>query len=374
MKENSEKLKLRGVNYDVGSVMYFNWRPDFDPRTVTREVEIIKNDLHCNAIRITGLDIKRLLVATEIALMQGLEVWLMPTIWNKKQDQTLSYTERVAESAEKMRREYPESLVLVVGGELTLFMQGIVEGRNVMEKVTRLMTKYKRKENQSEQVNLSKGISDLREAEHNKILGRYLQKAVASVRQSFQGKLTYASLLWESVDWSLFDYVSVDHYRAQRIKDQYAEMLKPALDFGRPVVVTEFGMLTYKGAEINGAGLDGNIIDRKSRFFHYRLPLLGRLIRPKLMSGNLVRDEELQASELVDQLTILDNEGVYGAFVSTLVEQTNPYDDDPRYDLDMGSLSLVKSYSSGKRGSIYPDMTWEPKESFKSVADYLAKH
>ncbi|HKW04196.1 MAG TPA: hypothetical protein VJN71_02745 [Nitrososphaerales archaeon] len=367
-------MKLRGVNYDVGSVMYFNWRPDFDPRTVTREVEIIKNDLHCNAIRITGLDIKRLLVATEIALMQGLEVWLMPTIWNKKQDQTLSYTERVAESAEKMRREYPESLVLVVGGELTLFMQGIVEGRNVMEKVTRLMTKYKRKENQSEQVNLSKGISDLREAEHNKILGRYLQKAVASVRQSFQGKLTYASLLWESVDWSLFDYVSVDHYRAQRIKDQYAEMLKPALDFGRPVVVTEFGMLTYKGAEINGAGLDGNIIDRKSRFFHYRLPLLGRLIRPKLMSGNLVRDEELQASELVDQLTILDNEGVYGAFVSTLVEQTNPYDDDPRYDLDMGSLSLVKSYSSGKRGSIYPDMTWEPKESFKSVADYLAKH
>jgi len=352
--------------------MYFNWRPDFDPNTVSREIEITKNDLHCNAIRITGLDIKRLIVATEIALKQGLEVWLCPTIWNRKQDQTLAYTQRVAESAEKLRREYPERLVLVVGGELTLFMNGIVEGRNVVERMTKLMTKYKQQENHTGQVNFVEGISRLRSAEHSRILRAYLQKTVASVKQVFHGKITYASLLWESVDWNLFDFVGVDHYRVERIKDQYAEMLKPAFEYGKPVVVTEFGVRTYKGAEINGAGLGGIIVDSKSQYFH-SLPVIGRFIRPKLI-GNHLRDEGLQARELLDQLCVLDKAGVYGAFVSGFVSQIDPYDEKPRYDLDLASMSLVKTYSRGRHGATYPDMNWEPKESFRAIADYYAKN
>jgi hypothetical protein len=238
------------------------------------------------------------------------------------------------------------------------------------------MAKYGRKqENQTEErVNVSDGISRLKEAEHNKILGRYLQKTVVSVRQLFHGKITYSSLLWESVDWSLFDYVSVDHYRAQRIKDQYAEMLKPAFEYGKPVVVTEFGMPTYEGAEINGAGLGGNIIDNKSQALHYLVPLLGRFIRPKLIDSDHVRDEKLQAREVLDQLDVLDRAGIHGAFVSVFVSQIHPYDENPRYDLDMASLSLVKTYSRGKHGATYPDMPWEPKESFRAVADYYSKH
>ena len=73
-------------------------------------------------------------------------------MWKKKQDQTPEYFEGVAESAEKLLREYPESLVLVVGGELTLFMHGIVEGGNVMERMAKLMAKYKQ-ENQTRKVN-----------------------------------------------------------------------------------------------------------------------------------------------------------------------------------------------------------------------------
>ncbi len=192
------------------------------------------------------------------------------------------------------------------------------------------------------------------------------------MREVFHGKITYASLLWESVDWNFFDYVAVDHYRAERIKDQYAKMLKPAFEFGKPVVVTEFGMPTYQGAELNGAGLGGNIIDNKSQFFH-SLPILGRFIRPKLM-GNHKRDEGLQARELLDQLSVLDKAGVYGAFVSVFVSQIHPFDENPRYDLDMASMSLVKTYSSGRHGVTFPDMNWEPKESFRAVADYYMKH
>ncbi|HZW57300.1 MAG TPA: hypothetical protein VFF30_13510 [Nitrososphaerales archaeon] len=369
-----ENTKLKGVSYDAGSVMYFNWRPDFDPKTVSREIEIIKNDLHCNSIRITGLDINRLIVATAIALKQGLEVWLCPTMWNKKQDQTQAYTQRVAEAAEKLRREYPEGLVLVVGGELTLFMNGIVEGKNVVERMTKLMIKYKQQENSARKTNSVDAISRIQNGGHNKILRAYLQKTVASVKQVFHGKIAYDSLLWESVDWNLFDYVAVDHYRAERIKDQYAEMLKPAFDIGKPVVVTEFGMPTYQGAEINGAGLGGNILDNKSQALHYLLPLFGKFIRPKLKDGNHIRDEELQARELEDQLSVLDKAGVYGAFVSVFVSQIHPYDENPRYDLDMASMSLVKSYSNGRHGVTYPDMNWEPKESFRAVADYYLKH
>ncbi len=55
-------MNRKGVCYDVGRVMMGgNWRPNFDPRIVHRELGIIKNDLHCNAVRICGLDIDRLM-------------------------------------------------------------------------------------------------------------------------------------------------------------------------------------------------------------------------------------------------------------------------------------------------------------------------
>lgn len=362
-------MKLKGVCYDAGSVMYFNWRPRFDPKTVTREIEIIKNDLHCNAIKITGLDINKLIVAAQIALERGLEVWLCPTMWNKKQDETLAYTVKVAEAAERLRQEYPESIVLVVGGELSLFMNGVLEGRNVPERMAKLKAKYGQQDNTGETIS---AVSRLKDAEFNERLRSYLEKTVTSVRKVFHGKLTYASLTWESADWNLFDYVSVDHYRAEGIKAQYEEMLRPSFESGKPVVITEFGVQTYQGAEVNGAGLGGNIIDSKSLYFH-SLPSIGRFVRPKLV-GDHVRDEGLQARELLDQLNVLDKAGVYGAFVSCFVFQIHPYDENPRYDLDMGSMSLVKTYSRGKYGETYPDMTWEPKESFRAVADYFARN
>ena len=83
-------MRLKGVCYDVGRVMMGgNWRPKLDPNVVHRELGIIKNDLHCNAVRICGLDIDRLMAASEEALSQGLEVWFSPEMWDQSQDQTL---------------------------------------------------------------------------------------------------------------------------------------------------------------------------------------------------------------------------------------------------------------------------------------------
>jgi hypothetical protein len=63
---------------------------------------------------------------------------------------------------------------------------------------------------------------------------------------------------------------------------------------------------------------------------------------------------------------------VDGAFVCTFVEPLSTYHEDPRHDLDMSALSLVKTYAQG-HGTRYPDMPWDPKQSFHAVADCYAK-
>jgi hypothetical protein len=86
-----------------------------------------------------------------------------------------------------------------------------------------------------------------------------------------------------------------------------------------------------------------------------------------------VRDEAVSARELTETLGILDRACVDGAFVMTFVAPIAPYDDDPRYDLDMSSFALVKTYADGRHGTTYPDMPWEPKESFRAVAESYAR-
>jgi hypothetical protein len=104
----------------------------------------------------------------------------------------------------------------------------------------------------------------------------------------------------------------------------------------------------------------------------HHLPLIGRFVRERL-NGDYVRDEAMQARELTEILTILDAAGVDGAFVAEFVTAGATFSDKPRYDLDMNAFALVKTYRHGN-GTTYPDMTWEPKQSFHAVADYYAAH
>jgi hypothetical protein len=129
-------MKRKGVCYDIGrEMMGQNWRPDFDPKVIHRELEIIKNDLHCNAVRICGQDIDRLVIASEDALKQGFEVWLSPVLDDGSQKKTLEYIISAAAAAEKLRQRWPDQLVLIVGSELTFFMKGILSGNNFFERV-----------------------------------------------------------------------------------------------------------------------------------------------------------------------------------------------------------------------------------------------
>ncbi len=257
-----------------------------------------------------------------------------------------------AGAAEPLRRQWPGRLVFVAGQEATLWMRGILPGATVEQRMAGLVKEG--------------GVSQRADA-----LNAFLGQAGAAVRKVLGGEISYASLPFEPVDWSLFDIVGVGHYRDARVKNRYAQMLRPLLAHGKPVVVTEFGMRTYRGADTSGA-LGFGITDSVPVALH-QLPLAGRFTRPRLKEGDWQRDEDLQARELTETLAILQAEGADGAFGCEFVAPEETYSDEARYDLDMSAMSLVKSYA-GAHGIAYPDMTWEPKKSFQAVADFYASH
>lgn len=341
-------MRIKGVNYDVGRVyMGHLMRPVFDSAIVRRELEIIKSDLHCNTVKIVGEDIERLAATAEYASQVRLDVWVSPDLFEKTQEETFEYTMRAAERFEELRRHMP-NLVLSVGTELTGFMQGIVEGGNVMERFTN-PTLWR----------------TLQTGEPARALNEYLARTVAAVRQVYHGALTYASLAeLEKVEWGIFDLVGLDLYRDKRNRPIYGTLIEKYRSLGKPIVITEFGCCTYRGAEDAG-GMGFHIIDWTAS--------------PPKLTGNYVYDQSVQARELTDQLNVIESAGAEGAFVFEFV-QPGPFDDAQAkellgaldYDPDIAAYTLVKSLVD-RRGTTYPDMPWEPKESFYAVAEYYRR-
>jgi hypothetical protein len=99
---NHQILSRKGINYDVGTNTRgkeSSSRDLFNPAIVKREMEIIKNDLHCNAIRISGKDLGRLTMAAEFAIQQGLEIWFSPAFNDATEQETLAYFAECAKAA-----------------------------------------------------------------------------------------------------------------------------------------------------------------------------------------------------------------------------------------------------------------------------------
>lgn len=349
-------MKIKGVNYDVGTVMGTNWRPDYNPQTVERELEIIKNVLHCNAIGISGKDIGRVTVTAEAALSLGLEAWLNPDGWfeNTPPETTLAYITEAAKAAQPLHERYPGKVIFCLGGEFTLFQQGIVPGRSFRQ---RIGTAFKQ--------------GFVKSGQHNKPLNDFLAQANKAVRNVFDGPVIYRSLSFEEVDWSNFDYVCIDHYWGEEIKDRYIDMVKPLFDYGKPVINTGFGFNTTTAPATGMAASLGDL-PFLSILLH-QAPGIGRFVKPRLKVVH-ERDEALQAKRLVDNLKLIDKAGFSGAFIDSFIASHYPYSDTPKYDLDRASSSLVKYFDDGKHDTTYPDMTWEPKEAFKAVADYYLNH
>jgi hypothetical protein len=225
-------------------------------------------------------------------------------------------------------------------------MKGLVIGDTSFERINTFMSPWRLLKN-----TLLKGS-------YHKRLNAFLSKAVSSIRENFQGQLTYASGPWENVEWDLFDIVGVDYYLETHNRNSYREKLRTYFKHGKPVAILEFGSCTYKGAEDKG-GYGWAIVDHSKT--------------PKQLKGEYIRDESVQVNYLGELLDIFAEEKVNGAFLFTFVMPSYPFNKDPLYDLDMASYSVVKSYID-QNGTTYQDMPWEPKKSFTALADYYANH
>jgi hypothetical protein len=336
-------MNHKGINYDVGTpTTHGTWsRETFDPVIVRREIEIIKNDLHCNAIRISGQSLERLSLAAKFALEQGLEVWFSPSLPDADQQETLKYLGECAQAAEQLRQPGSQ-IVFVVGVELSAFMRGLLDGDTPVRRLGTLMNPLR----------LIK--STILKGSYHKNLNKFLLKATTLVREHFHGQITYASGPWENVKWSLFDFVGVDYYRDAMNRKMYEKNLLSYFKHGKPVVITEFGSCTYQGAEDKG-GYGWVIVDWTKT--------------PPQLKREFIRDESTQANYVIELLEIFEEAQVDGAFVFTFVSSSYPNHPNPLYDLDMASYSLVKTYTD-QTGTTYQDMPWEPKESFFKLADH----
>jgi hypothetical protein len=337
-------MRAKGITYDTGFIRNGAIsRERFDPEMVKRELTIIRDDLHCNAVRITGGDPERLELAASYAAELGLEVWFSPYPLELTTDEMLSLFADCAERAERLRKGGAE-VVFVTGAELTLMNRGFLPGDTLEERLGPLLSQPDRRRERL--VEVSTRVND------------FLGNAVAVVHERFRGRITYASIPLERVDWTPFDFVSVDLYRSAEVAGQFREGVRNLVAEGKPVAITEFGTAPWRGA--------GNMAARSMEILEYDEDT-GAPVR---LNGEYIRDEAGQATYLGELLEVFDTEGVDTAFVFLFALYNLPHrpDGDPRDDLDLASPGIVKVLE-GRHGETYPDMPWEPKAAFTALAE-----
>jgi hypothetical protein len=336
-------MRAKGIAYDTGFVHNGETsRERFDLDVVKRELAIIRDDLHCNAVHLVGGDPERLELAARCAAELGLEVWFSPYPLELTTTEILSLFADCAQRAERIRKEGAE-VVFVTGVELSIMNRGFLPGDSIEERLGLLLG---RPDGRGERL-----------AEASARLNDFLGEAVTTVRERFQGKITYACIQFERVDWTLFDIMSVELIRSAEVANQFQEGVRTLVAQGKPVAITGFGTATWQGA--------GDVAPRSMEIVEY-----DETGRPVGLNGDYVRDEAGQATYLRELLEIFETEGVDSAFVYLFALDNFPHrPDDPRHDLDMASLGIVKVLED-RNGDTYPDMPWEPKAAFTALADY----
>lgn len=335
-------MRAKGINYDTGFINKgVSSREPFDITVVTREIQIIRDDLHCNAIRVTGGDPARLEIAARIAAEAGLEVWFSPFTCDLTHEEMLELLADCAGRAERLRKQGAE-VVLVLGAEISLLNKGFLPGDTLGERMQLLADLPRLRE-------LMPTVPPL--------VNGFFAEAVPVVRERFGGRITYAAMPFERVDWALFDIISLDNYRSAEVAGIFAASMRSLAAQGKPVAITEFGSATYTGAADKGAR-GGEIV----KWDHTTALPIG-------LDGDYTRDEGEQAAYVRELLEIFAEAGIDSVFVFTFALYQLPHRATPRDDLDMGSYGIVKVYED-RYGETYEGMRWEPKAAFSAVAEF----
>lgn len=308
-------MRARGINYDTGFLPGESIsRKTFTPDVVRHEMAVISGELHCDVVRVSGGDPERLSVAAQYAADAGLEVWFAPFPVDIAADDLGPFFADCAQRAEAIRSGGAE-VVFVAGCEMSAFCGGFIEGDTYMDRLRALMAATP--EWWASIGTIMKGFND------------FLVETAAAVRSRFGGRVTYASGPWEFIDWTPFDVVGVDAYRAAYNANDFENELRKQFTHGKPVAVTEFGTCAYKGAgDLGGMA--------------WQVP------------EGAVRDEDEQVRYFTELFDIFEREGVDTAMWFTFAGYTY------QGDKDLGTYGVVR---------MLDDTRWEPKKVFHTMAD-----
>ncbi len=244
--QQKRSLWAKGIGYDTGFSFDGVTRRPFDHEVVRRELQIIRDDLHCTAVRLFGNDLDQLEFAARHSADLGLEVWFSPFTNQLGPEEMLSLLADGAERAEQIRRSGAE-VVFVTGAELSLFNSGFLPGDSLEERTDRLLRR-------------EPGTRELLASLPSRI-NDFLSRAIAVVRERFGGKVTYASVPFEGIDWTPFDIVSVDLHRSKEIAHIFQQSVRALVAQGKSVAITEFGCATHRGAADHGGRGGGEMIE-----------------------------------------------------------------------------------------------------------------
>ncbi|MEV6647302.1 hypothetical protein [Amycolatopsis sp. NPDC051371] len=350
LAKNGSGLHYRGVAYDVGSNHQTGQgslsRMVWSEELMRSELDLVADQLNGNSVTIYGTELDRLEAGIAHAIDRGLHVWLQPRLMDGAQQDVLDFIGEVGRLGESFRKRGAD-IHLSIGCTHSIQTAGIMPGEFYHNRMGNAFPDANH--------HFLKPVGPIDHDDVARKLNAFLTKAAAVGRSVFKGGITYSGGPFEDVDWSLVDYIGlVEYYYPHPSREAYAEELKSYRQWGKPIVISEYGTYTYKDCHTKGL-LGFDIVDRT--------------VEPPTVFPGFTRDEQAQADFHLDSLRLFDELGIYSVAVTELVHPTHPHSDDQKYDLDTASMSITKSI----RDDYFDYLSTyrvEPKESFRAIARY----
>jgi hypothetical protein len=344
----------RGVAYDSGS-NFATGQGDLSrnvwstPR-MQGEISAISDQLNCNSITIYGTDLGRLSDTATAAVERGMHVWLQPQLVDRPQSEVLDHLAEAARLAESLRQQ-GASINLTVGAAHLVFLPDIIAGDYYHERMANIYA------DANHYLLTPTAKVDVPAAAP--ALNDFLSRAATVARGIFNDGISYASGPFEDVDWRLFDFVGLNYYYLPKYQTpaEHLALLGRYQRWNKPVVITGFGTASYQGAE-------------QKAFFAW--DVVNRSGDELTIVDGCVRDEGAQAAYHRKMFDIFGQAGVHGVAVMEFIHPTHPHSTDPRLDLDMASMCIVKTIREVPADPDSP-YRWEPSEAFHAIGDYYAE-
>lgn len=234
----SKKLNtpIKGVNYRIDERSDTFKIPD--DSEMEEDLQTIRNELGCNAIRIFSNNNEIILKCAKLAIGRGFTTIALSPVYFKDStlEETLPRVTKLAEEAKPLTVFSNLTMVLIVGNEITVYPKAFSSLPTYEERVDEISG------------------NAWRNSTYRKTLGRdltlYLKNLITACR-SVGGKLklTYAPGNWEDVDWKELDADIVSqmvYFKPDNI-EWYTKRIESCKTLDKPLWIIEFGAATFEG-------------------------------------------------------------------------------------------------------------------------------